>query len=119
MQRNKHRILYLLFLALLSTGFMATSEIFFQNLAQAQTIKEITGQIVTFDLGSSTLAVQAVSDEERGLAENLTFSITKDTTIKKGEINLSLSDIPVGAQVSVSYINAIDGTNTAKSISVK
>jgi len=118
-QPSKHRILYLLFLVSLSMGFMATSEIFFQNSSLAQTIKEITGQIVALDLGDSTLAVQAVSDEERGLAENLTFSITKDTTIKKGETNVSLSDIQIGAQVSVSYTSAIDGTNTAKSISVK
>ncbi|MDP2922427.1 MAG: hypothetical protein Q8O30_01725 [Candidatus Omnitrophota bacterium] len=119
MKKTINGAIYFLFLVLIATGFLGTIEIFSPRVAVAQKIKEVTGEIVSLDPVSSTFTVREISDEERGLAENLNFSMTQTTTVKKGEANLTLSDIQMGNKVSVSYTTTIDDKNIAQSILVK
>jgi len=81
--------------------------------------KEVSGEITSVDAANSMFSVLDVTDQERGLADNINITVEKTTTIKKGETSLTFSDIKPGDAVSVSYISNLDDKNVAQSVLVK
>ena len=74
-------------------------------------VKQITGDVAAVDAAAKSLTV-------KGKKAEVVISTDEKTVVKAEKEKKSLSDVKVGAKVTVKY-SEVDGKNIAKSIEIK
>lgn len=87
--------------------------------ASSSAVKNVEGEVVMVDVQNSTVTVRQTTDKDSYLAENVTLTVNKATTMNKGGMPLVFSDLQMGVKIAATYKSTLDGENIAESISIK
>ena len=80
--------------------------------------EKAVGEVVSVNTADSILVVNEAA-EETAQPEQVVFAWNNNTQIKKGDADLTASDLKAGDQVSLEYMMDADGNNVVKTIWVK
>ncbi len=81
----------------------------------AESVKEVTGEVVSVDSASSTVVLNCVID---AAPAQITLAANESTKIEIGADAANLSDVAVGDKVSCVYSAGAEGKNTIVSMVV-
>lgn len=87
--------------------------------SQEAVAASVEGEVVSVDVEGSKVVVKKLVDPAAGTYEEVTLSVSPETTIQEGETSLGLADLEAGDQVFVNTSSEAAGEATAESITVK